>query len=56
MASFGRGGYGGGFHSFSGGRLRAQRGKLEPEPTDVDLDFSSSLEARRGLKQLLRVF
>ncbi|CAE6967238.1 Smok2b [Symbiodinium sp. CCMP2592] len=53
MASFGRGrgyaGGGGGFNSFSGVRLRANnRGRLDAEPADFDVDFSSSLEVDLG--------
>ena len=57
MASFGRGrGYagGGGFNSFSGVRLKASnRGRLDPDPADFDVDFSSSLEA--GACQNMRI-
>ena len=64
MASFGRGrgyaggggggGGGAGFNSFSGVRLRASnRGRLDTEPADFDVDFSSSLEA--GACQNMRI-
>eukprot|EP00439_Symbiodinium_sp_Y106_P084841 s357_g26.t2 len=48
-AGGGGGGGGAGFNSFSGVQLRASnRGRLDAEPADFDVDFSSSLEVDLG--------